>query len=444
MKKILKYCKLYIILISIFLISLIITSLIPSKALKGNVQKSADELVKIGGRQTISNTSLVDLRLFTYTDALMINTAYSIDSTNPIYSFMVARKNYLPGITERVYPESVYDLVSVEKYYSELTLEGGDIRKNASQTEELYATAYDNINESIEYARYWHGYLVFLRPLLLFFDYNAIRILSIIIFFIIISIFTYLMMKKTSFFQSIIFVIGFLLVGGFVVAASMNEIICFYIAYIASIYILLKFEKIHDINKMYFVIGAVTSFIDFFTNPIITLGIPMLVYTVLSQNTKKTSVKEILINYIKNVLSWGIGFSVIWISKWIIVDILYNKGIIKNAITQILFRTVSYGLNQKVTLEGTIYSIFRYLGILPIVSIMAIPLIYIVIPFKKHEYNLNKALQYFLISILPILWMIVVKNHVGEHAFFTCRNFCVTIIGCFLLMLSQLKSNTKE
>ena len=448
MKKILKYCKLYIILISIFLLSLIITSLIPSKALKSNVQKSADELIKIGGRQTISDTSLVDLRLFTYTDALMINTAYSIDSTNPIYSFMVARKNYLPGITERVYPESIYDLVSVEKYYSESTLESGDTRKLAAQTKELYDTAYDNINESIEYARYWHGYLIFLRPLLLLFDYNTIRILSIIIFFAIISIFAYLMMKKTSFFQAIVFVIGFLLMGGFVIAASMNEITCFYIAYIASIYILLRFEKIKDINKIYFIIGAVTSFIDFFTNPIITLGIPMLVYTVLSQknklDSKRTSVKEILIGYIKNVLSWGIGFSAIWISKWIIVDILYNKGIIKNAITQALFRTVSYGLNQKVTLEGTVYSVLTYLGILPIIVTILMPLIYIIIPFKNHDYNLNKALQYILVSILPMLWMIVVKNHVGEHAFFTCRNFCVTITGCFLLMLSQLKGKTKE
>ena len=109
-----------------------------------------------------------------------------------------------------------------------------------------------------------------------------------------------------------------------------------------------------------------------------------------------------------------------------------------------MFRTVSYGLNQKVTLEGTVYSVLTYLGILPIIVTILMPLIYLIIPFKKHDYNLNKALQYILISILPILWMIVVKNHVGEHAFFTCRNFCVTITGCFLLMLSQLKGKTKE
>ena len=34
-----------------------------------------------------------------------------------------------------------------------------------------------------DYARYWHGYQVFLRPLLMFFSYAEIRFISVIVFF---------------------------------------------------------------------------------------------------------------------------------------------------------------------------------------------------------------------------------------------------------------------
>ena len=444
MKNMIKYVKTYLILIIIFLLCLTITSLIPSKLMKSNVQKSANTLKRMGPISKYIDYELVDLILFRYTDALMINTAYSIDSETPLYSFMVARRNYLPKLTKKIYSEDLYDLSSIQKYYKENKLESGDIRRVADQVNELYDTAYDDIEESVEYARYWHGYLCFLRPLLVIFDYNAIMVLSTIIFAIILSVFTYLMSKRTSFLQTIPFLIGFILVGGFIVSMSMNEITCFYIAYIASIYILLKFDKIKNMNLIFFIIGAVTNFIDFFTNPIITLGIPMLVYTTVLQKEKELTLKQTIIQYIKSILSWGIGFSVTWISKWVIVDILYNKGILKNAITQALFRSVSYGLKEKVTFEGALFNSLSFLGIIPIMFIILIPLVYVFIPIKRHNANINKGLPYILISLMPFLWMIILTNHTAEHPWFTCRNFYITITGIQLLLISQIKIAKKK
>lgn len=270
MKEIIKYIKTYVILIIIFVLSLTITSIIPQEYLKKNTQKSADYFMSIGRNQDIY-LPFKYIKLFLYTDALMVNTAYSIDNTTPFYSAMVARKNYIKGITKKVYPESQYDLNSVSKYNEKTKTASGDIRNRADQTAELYDTAYDNIDESIEYTRYWHGYLVYLRPLLLLFDYATIRIISTFAFCLLLIIFIYIMSNKTSFFQAISFVIGFILVGGFFIATSINSIICFYIAFIASIYILLRYEKIKNINLIFFIIGMITNFIDFFTNPILTI-----------------------------------------------------------------------------------------------------------------------------------------------------------------------------
>ena len=51
-----------------------------------------------------------------YTDALMINTAYSIDSSTPLYSAFVARKNYIPNVTTEVYEDVPGELKSSSKY----------------------------------------------------------------------------------------------------------------------------------------------------------------------------------------------------------------------------------------------------------------------------------------------------------------------------------------
>ena len=91
---------------------------------------------------------------------------------------------------------------------------------------------------------------------------------------------------------------------------------------------------------VFFVIGSFTSFVDLFTTPLIALGIPLLVYFLLKQKNEETSVKEQIIDLIKLSILWGLGYGLTWFAKWALVDIIYGRGIIKNAIEQIVFRTV--------------------------------------------------------------------------------------------------------
>ena len=57
----------------------------------------------------------MDMQFDNYTDALIINTAYSIDSQKPLYSAFVARKNYIPNITTEIYEDVPGELKSSSK-----------------------------------------------------------------------------------------------------------------------------------------------------------------------------------------------------------------------------------------------------------------------------------------------------------------------------------------
>lgn len=78
-------------------------------------------------------------------------------------------KNYIPGQTEEVYIDSQYNLGASSQYINQ---SNGDLY----QTKELYGLMHgENITDSFEYARYWHGYLVILRPLLAIMSYSELE-----------------------------------------------------------------------------------------------------------------------------------------------------------------------------------------------------------------------------------------------------------------------------
>lgn len=171
MKKCFKYITIFLVLIVVYVVSLVLTSLIPRDLIDKQVKQSANTLVQEGNHYII-DFNIKSILLDNYTTALMINNAYSMDSKEPLASSLLVRKNYLPGITKIIYETSSGDLIGASKY------------EEFDGVNELQGTINREITESYEYARYWHGYLTILKPLLLVFNVNQIRIISTILIII--------------------------------------------------------------------------------------------------------------------------------------------------------------------------------------------------------------------------------------------------------------------
>ena len=332
-KDILRYILIFIILIGIYVAILTLTNLIPSSMLEENVHSSSETLAQEGEKVTF-NLKYKEENIFTFTDALMINTAYSVDSAHPIDSFMLARKNYIPGQTKEVYPDGQYNLGANKKYINK---NNGDLY----QTKELYGLMHgDNIEDSYEYARYWHGYLAVLRPLLLLFDYSGIRIVLFLATAICVVSLVALICKKINILSGIIYGIGLLSISIFIVSKSINEILIFLVAFIASIILLLRYSKMKHTGIFFFIVGSVSSFIDLLTAPLVTLGITAITYFLLMQKEEeKASIKKYILEILKIGIVWVLGYGITWASKWVIVELVYGRPIISQAITQAFFRS---------------------------------------------------------------------------------------------------------
>lgn len=420
-KKILKYSIIFIIILLIFNLLLFTSSLYPSKIIERNVKKSSQILTEEGNLYEFFEWS--DVVNNNYTDALMINEAYSIDNTNPLYSYMSVRKNFNKEITKKQLKDTQEELISINS-------------EDYDPVGELEQFVNGNIDTSINYARYWHGYLPILRALLIFFDITGIRKMLLIIFIILFIWLIKLMKEKIGIMVSIIFAIALILEGYFYVSYSLESAPIFIVMMISSIVLLKRIDKIKSLYLYIFVISCITNFVDYLTVPLITLAIPLLIYILYKQkNDEEIKCKDYLKIIIKSSVIWFIGYAATWISKWIIYDIIYKEGLLKSAIMQVMYRSESYNKYKILTIQEMIRElIFDNIGY--IVLIFNIFICGCFIYAKKYKLKLRKKSDYFdksipilLISLMPLVWYRVLANHTLMHYRFIYRHMLIFLIG---------------
>ncbi len=429
------YIFVYFILIILFVLLLTLSSCLPSSVIKHNVQESSKILLKEGNRKIVYIPYRgINMQFDNYTDALMMNTAYSIDSKTPLYSAFVARKNYIPNVTTEVYQDTAGELRSSSKY------------QYHNEVGELNDLVNGEKAESFEYARYWHGYLVVLRPLLTLFHLTQIRALLTILLCILALILIYLIYKKINIIVSFIFFTGLLGIEYFYLGFSLQGIFVFIIMMVASIIILLKYNKIKSFGLYFFIIGMLVNFFDFLTVPIVTLSIPLVLYFLLKKEKEPENITEILKQMIQYTFAWGMGYALTWLTKWTLVDIFFNRNLIAVAINQVLYRSALTGSITEYSIFSVIKENISYIKIPLFISLMTTFLIISlnILRFKKlkivrvnSEKLITNILPYLVISIFPICWYSILQNHSYYHAFFTYRNLIIINI-CLNIIIQEI------
>lgn len=104
MKIILKYFIIFIIIIAIFILALVLSSLFPRDWIQKNTEESAIILKSLGNPAKVLNT-LFD----NDTDTLMVNNAYSMNPNNVLESALLGRRNYLPEKNQTIYEDVIIE-----------------------------------------------------------------------------------------------------------------------------------------------------------------------------------------------------------------------------------------------------------------------------------------------------------------------------------------------
>lgn len=417
-KKISSYIILFLIMIVVFSIAMIGTYLLPNERIRAHIAESKELLINQNGNPLFTDY-IKGANLDVFTDLLIMNTAMNKGKTEDESVFIRAFEN------SRYSNEEDNSYTSLQE-----TVENPDIHNNQ------------------EYSRYWHGIQTIIRPLLLFFNYEEIRYIFMILIFVLLGISLLLINKNISFMHSMAFLVSMLAVCIFIVPMSIQYSAIFIITLLAVIIVNLlhKKQKAKFIPYLFFIIGGLTTFFDLLTAPLLTLGIPLIIEVLLRSREESLSIKKAFLEIIKLSILWAIAYGTIFFAKWVIASLIMQKDLITVAINQILFRT-NGSEEYPATKIGAIVENFTYLYnnvLLACGIVTIIGWIIALIKTRKNKINWKKILILLIISIYPYVWYMVFAGHSTIHAFFTYRIQAIAIFGVLCIMLEFVDLKTKE
>lgn len=390
--------------------------LLPTERIEVNVDSSAQTIAEEGLCPSLFSWATSDID--TYTDSLML--------------------------LEAAYPQDFSPLVDAMNVPS-----GGLGDLDPVDTIVGHYVNGDDYDWTYLYPRYWHGYLIFLKPLLQFFDYSDIRLINGIIQTLIVLITCFLLFKKEHKKAVISYLLSHLMLMPIALAKAFQYSSCFYVFSFACIALLIiKKEKRKSLVPLVFLwSGIATAYFDFLTYPISTFGVPMVLYLLL-ENTKTAESK--LAEIVRNAIYWCFGFGAMWVSKWCIASIITGENKFTDA-----FRKVAQRASTSSDDGGT-YSIYatelRNFGAFfrtPITVLVVILIIYMLFKFinqKKltSEESVRQFFPFLLIGLAPVVWYAFATNHSMVHYCFTNKACVTSLMAVLFGMLCLIEANTKK
>lgn len=306
-----------------------------------------------------------------------------------------------------------------------------------------------------QYARYWHGYLVVLKPLLMFLNIDEIRQLNwlfVMGYTVTIGILLY-HRKKMRYLFPFLLCICFMNPG--TIASSLQNSTAFHTASIAVIVLLLMYDR--QIFRKYLwllfmLVGMATSYVDFLTYPILTLGFPLIGWCILCTGGDTDGIRKAGKTFGNMTLyscMWSLGYIGMWAAKWVLASLITGQRYIAEALNSISIRTGSMAFGEEVTLRDLYARMGYYLSASRIwtLTLVFVALSALVLCFSRKRWSdWSLSIVFLLIAAFPVLWGVLIQNHTYIHDLFTHRGWGVTILGlsCSLLPLIENSNETSK
>jgi len=294
-------------------------------------------------------------------------------------------------------------------------------------------------------ARYWHGYLVFLKPLLCLMSYLDIRMLLAIVQGGMLAAVIAGMCKRGLSRYLPAFLLSMLCITPWTTAFSMQfstVLVTMLAAMNALLYLPEKRFERHGLWLFFLLVGMLTSYIDYLTYPLASFGMPFVLCVLL---WPLGSAKDEWKRFILCGVCWAVGYLGMWAGKWVIAAIFGNeKWFWANLFAKIGERssdaTADTVLSYATVLK-TVIGVFFKRAYALIGAAAAIAWLTAFIRNRKHLHAPASATALAASSLLPFAWYFCTQNHSYIHAFYTSRNLAVTVFAACCLFTSFLCKN---
>ena len=308
-----------------------------------------------------------------YTDTIMLFEAAAMGEQDPLTAMMTA---------------TAYNVDNFETM-------AGDLAVYCERTIPLATGAQKAVQlVPFSYARYWHGYLIWLRPLLCVMSITGVRVVRYLVLFALLAVILWQLRRQCGLRAMVWFAVSQLAVTVFWVPHQVQYFTTFCIAYAGCAWVLARPRRAGQLSIALVVLGTCTAFCDLLVTPIITLGLPV---------------------------------------KWVLATLITGQDIIGDAIHQAGVRTTADTWHG---MELSWGNIFRFVGdtlsqrglLWPVVLVVILCIAAFLLCLRNKE-ALLRALPIGLTALMAPVWLALLRTHSIQHGWFTWRSLTVSIFA---------------
>lgn len=303
----------------------------------------------------------------------------------------------------------------------------------------------DNVNVEA-YGRYWNGYLVYMKPLLLVFSATHLRIINMLLQMTILCWLIIELYKKGGYRLVIPAMTAILAMNPISIALCHHYSVVYVITIITAISILRSKELVEE-WKFFLWTGIATAFFSLLTYPLVSMGFNLVIVLFLKNDSLKDQVKRI----VSCALAWGTGFAGMWIGKWVIGSFFTGENIIADGVTQLATRTAGMGsdyggMNLASWFHAIINNVWQLASIPYFLLMLFVVVVMFIYGLKKKTIHFNVKLigPYVLVMLYPFFWYCIANNYATIHAVFCYRELAVTIMAGMVIWMDICMAPSQE
>ena len=291
--------------------------------------------------------------------------------------------------------------------------------------------------EQVVYGRFWHGYLLWMKPLLLLFSIPEIRLINMSVQLILLCWLMILLYKELGLAGCLSIGAGILILNPITCAMTFHFSDIYYIILITCIVMLSfrsRFDKKESWWKVFLWSGIAVAYFDLMTYPLTVLGIPLILYFLLSRKSFGSNTWE-LIHF---SIDWVIGYAGMWVLKWLIGSAFTGYDLVTDGLGAVALR--SFGTVENISMDygyvvmNNVQAMFTKPVIAGLVFIVVLLIIGLLCGKMEIKLGTSKILQILVVGCFPFFWYYLIRNHSSVYVWSAHRVLAITVAAVVALL----------
>lgn len=419
LKGILSFCAAALVCMALLVA---VIAAVPQRAIADNSRAAADYFSAHDGFPWLI-TGVEGSRLDNYADTALLNVIYCADADAPFRSAIAA------------------------PYYRN---DGSDIRED-------FQTAVGGAAPNSEYARYWHGSQVLLRPLLTVTSIEGCRTALFALALALNAALAVLLIRKKAWLPLVGYFLALTCVQFYAAAHTLEYVMVLLVMSAASVAVAaLQGRGGERMTLICILSGVLTCFMDFLTAETLTFTVPVLLWLMLHRGESVT-LRCRLGQLVKWGIAWLGSYAAMFALKWVLARAVCGEAVFRG-----IFESAALRIEGQTLLsDGTVGAVTSLTALarnvaclVPFVddnaSVSAVLLSAAVVLlvifaalylFRGEKLDGGYLLALLAVGLLPYVRYCLIYSHAHVHYFFTFRAQMALILALFAIVAHVLRDS---